>query len=175
MPAQETLHPTVEWIIQQHRDTNHRYDSIIPYEFHLKMVASIGQEYLHLVPMEFANNVYHALWGHDLIEDTRLSYNDVEQVLGLTTAEIIYAVTNNKGRNRAERANDEYYKGIRENGLAVFVKLCDRIANVDYSMLTKSKMVGVYGRENNDFVTKLGYREDHVYEPLFRELIKRFA
>jgi len=54
-----------------------------------------------------------ACWGHDLIEDCRVSYNDVKDALGQEAADIIYAVTNEKGKNRKERANDKYYEGIR--------------------------------------------------------------
>ena len=37
-----------------------------------------------------------ACWGHDLIEDTRVSYNDVKGQLGEEAADIIYALTNEK-------------------------------------------------------------------------------
>ena len=47
--------------------------------------------------------------------------------------EIVYALTNDKGRSRAERAGEKYYQGIRETPYAPFVKLCDRLANITYS------------------------------------------
>lgn len=50
-------------------------------------------------------------------------------------ADIVYAVTNEKGKNRSERANEKYYQGIRENKLAVIVKICDRLANALYSKI----------------------------------------
>ena len=64
----------------------------------------------------------------------------------------IYAVSNEKGKNRKERANDKYYEGIRNTEGASFVKICDRIANVQYSKLTKSKMFDTYYRENEHFI-----------------------
>ena len=45
-----------------------------------------------------------ATWGHDLIEDTRVSYNDVMNHLGQEASDIVFAVTNDKGKNRQERA-----------------------------------------------------------------------
>ena len=51
----------------------------------------------------------------------------------LMAAEIVYALTNDKGRTRAERAGERYYKGIRETPYAPFVKLADRRANFTYS------------------------------------------
>lgn len=56
-----------------------------------------------------------------------------------------------KGRTRAERANANYYKGIRNTKGATFVKLCDRIANVQYSKLTKSRQFIMYRQENEHF------------------------
>ena len=47
--------------------------------------------------------------------------------------EIVYALTNDKGRNRAERAGEKYYQGIRTTPYAPFVKLCDRLANITFS------------------------------------------
>jgi (p)ppGpp synthase/HD superfamily hydrolase len=107
-----------------------------------------------------------ATWGHDLIEDCRVSYNDVKNHLGQEAADIIYAVTNEKGKNRSERANDKYYEGIRNTPGAVFVKLCDRIANVQYSKMTKSRMFEMYKKENENFITKLGLYEKYNNHPL---------
>jgi (p)ppGpp synthase/HD superfamily hydrolase len=89
------------------------YDTYLPYEFHLRMVRSVGEQFKHLLVDEeyFTGDVIvnpstqvstrHACmlacWGHDLIEDTRVSYNDVKEHLGQEAADIIYALTNEKG------------------------------------------------------------------------------
>jgi (p)ppGpp synthase/HD superfamily hydrolase len=116
-----------------------------------------------------------ACWGHDLIEDTRVSYNDVKNRLDDNghsyIANIIYAVTNEKGKNRKERANEKYYEGIRLTPGAVFVKLCDRIANVQYSKMMKSRMFEVYGNEQFEFQRMLGrYTDNQRLEPMFAHL-----
>lgn len=150
----------IRWIIEQHVQTNHWYDEYLPYEFHLRMVAQVAKDFEHIFPSEeMKESVMIAAYGHDLIEDTRVSYNDVKSILGVTTADIIYAVTNEKGKNRKERANDKYYEGIRNTPGAVFVKLCDRIANVQYSKMTKSRMFEMYKKENEHFLTSLGFVE----------------
>lgn len=147
-----------EWCIEQHVKTNHWYDEYLPYEFHLRMVAQAANDFMHLIPdPEFREVLLLAAYGHDLIEDTRVSFNDVREVLGLGSAEIIYAVSNEKGKNRKERANAKYYQGICDTPGAVFVKLCDRIANVQYSKMTKSRMFGMYEKENDHFLTSLGF------------------
>ena len=167
------------------------YDNYIPYEFHLRMAHDVFEEFKHLLDNTFdyftgkyeyqlnrdsefislQSACSRATWGHDLIEDTRVSYNDVRNQLGQEAANIIYAVTNEKGKNRKERANAKYYEGIRNTPGAVFVKLCDRIANVRYGTITKSRMVEMYQKENEVFEKALGRYTDYKHlEPMFVEL-----
>lgn len=173
------------------------YDTYLPYEFHLRMVVNVCEKFKHLLDstteygtgdkvinpvqqLSMDHVVKLACWGHDLIEDTRVSYNDVKKVLGEGAADIIYAVTNEKGKNRKERANDKYYEGIRNTPGAVFVKLCDRIANVQYSKMTGSRMFEMYKSENVEFTKSLGLRGDsveypgHEYYPLYSYLMETF-
>ena len=153
----------IKWCIEQHNKTNHMYDTYLPYEFHLRMVAQAANDFIHLVPdssngeITRRETITMAAYGHDLIEDTRVSYNDVKEVLGIQAADIIYAVSNEKGKNRKERANDKYYEGIRNTPGAVFIKLADRIANVQYSKMAKSRMYEMYEKENDNFLTSLGF------------------
>ena len=183
-----------KWCIEQHRSTNHFYDTYLPYEFHLRMVNQVAQDFKHLLDDTkdyFTGEPYRgprqeqvtlrdaclrATWGHDLIEDCRVSYNDVKSQLGQEAADIVYAVTNEKGKNRSERANDKYYEGIRNTPGAVFVKLCDRIANVQYSKMTKSRMFEMYKKELDGFVVKMGYDDSntHPYYEMFSYLINLF-
>lgn len=167
----------IEWCIDQHRNTNHFYDTYLPYEFHLRMVVNVCKQFIHL-PVNQWSELEIACWGHDLIEDTRVSYNDCKEKLGEYVADIIYAVSNEKGKTRKERANDKYYEGIRNTAGAVFVKLCDRIANVQYSKMSGSKMFAMYQKENDSFVKGI-YGSDYPYcqsthplDPLFSELLK---
>ena len=117
-----------------------------------------------------------ASWGHDLIEDCRVSYNDVKDALGQEAADIVYAVTNEKGKNRKERANDKYYEGIRRTPGAVFVKLCDRIANIQYSKMTGSRMFEMYKKESDNFIVKMGWDDSntHPYYEMFSYMINLF-
>jgi len=146
----------VNWCILQHTKTNHMYDEYLPYEFHLRMVNNVANKFKDLIEDHYLQQAsLLASWGHDLIEDTRVSYNDIKIVMGEKAADIVYAVTNEKGKNRKERANEKYYMGIRETPGAVFVKLCDRIANVQYSKMTGSRMFQMYGKENPNFIDSL--------------------
>jgi len=185
------LREKVDWITNQHKNTNHFYDGELPYSFHLKMVVNVFEDFKHLLPenlyietddrapdRDVTQHVIRlACWGHDLIEDTRVSYNDVKNRLDDSgysyIADIIYAVSNEKGKNRKERANEKYYEGIRSTPGAVFVKLCDRIANVQYSKMMKSRMFEVYGKEQFEFQRMLGrYTDNRGLEPMFVHLDK---
>ncbi len=110
-----------EYAIQCHRDINHLYDGK-PYEFHLQMVVDEFHRFKHLIPIDAHQTVEDACWCHDLIEDCPQTYNNVKEATNENVAEIVYALTNEKGKTRKERANDKYYKGIRETEYAGFVK-----------------------------------------------------
>ncbi len=151
----------VAWILQKHRDANHFYDTYLPYEFHLRMVVNVFKQFSYLYKTEICGAVYDAdavclaCLAHDTIEDARVSYNDLKEQFGHAVADIVYAVTNEKGHNRKERANETYYEGIRNTPGATFVKLCDRIANVQYGKLTKSRMFDMYKKENQAFLVSV--------------------
>ncbi len=155
--------------IMAHENVNHRYNGS-PYSVHLIMVVHYARKYLYLVPESVHQDVVDACWLHDTIEDARLTYNDVKKFTNNTVADIVYAVTNEKGRNRAERANANYYAGIRDTPWAVFVKLCDRLANVSYSLTSKSTMFEVYKKEHVSFCNHILLNRKSVYEPMVKEL-----
>jgi (p)ppGpp synthase/HD superfamily hydrolase len=145
-----------------HKETNHLYDGK-PYRTHLNLVVKAMKRFNHLIPEEDNELVEAACWVHDVIEDCRQTYNDVKNICGEQVAEIAYALTNNKGKSRKERANDNYYDGILKVKYAPFVKLCDRIANIEYSKEIGSRMFEVYCKENDDFIRK-------IYKPEYNEM-----
>lgn len=125
-----------------HQSVNDTFGSDLPYGFHLDMVVENISCYGHIVcPSE--DDVLPLFFGgyfHDSIENARLTYNDVlktarqwlteEQALMAT--EIVYALTKEKGRTREEREGEQYFEGIRHIPYAPFVKVCDRLANINY-------------------------------------------
>ena len=80
-------------------------------------------------------------------EDARTTFNQVKDMVGEDIAEIIYQCTELRGRNRAQRKSVDFYLELNKNRLAVFVKLCDLIANVKFSLLTNSNMLSKYRDE----------------------------
>ncbi len=152
-----------EYAKKKHKSVNQKYDDF-DYDYHLNMVYEVAKKFIYLIEKEEQENVLAACWVHDIIEDARETYNDVKKETNETIAELAYALTNEKGRTRKDRANDTYYKGIRETKNASFIKMCDRIANVQYSKSTGSRMFDVYRKENENFVSK-------IYVPECEEMV----
>ena len=181
-------------VIQQsahtlHQSVNQTYGDNLPYGYHLDMVVEGVAEYGHLV-CDSENDVLPLFFGayyHDSIEDARLTYNDVMNVArgfmteeqALMATEIVYALTNDKGRTRAERAGEKYYQGIRETPYAPFVKLCDRLANVTYSCSEEGggnpRMKGVYKEEMHHFLLGINPHSQDCRFLVPKEVIEALA
>ena len=138
------------YAMQKHKDTNHLYDGK-PYDYHLWMVSDIAKMFFHYIPEDKRETVIAACWLHDTIEDCRVTYNDIKEQFGEELAEITYALTEEKGRNRKERHCPKYFIGIKQTPLASFVKLCDRAANIKHSLESKSSMFEKYRKEHIEF------------------------
>jgi (p)ppGpp synthase/HD superfamily hydrolase len=138
------------YAVKCHQETNHLYDGK-PYSYHLGKVVEYAKSYMAYFSDEHRDVILAGAWCHDLIEDTRQTYNDVSAVIGETAANIVYALTNEKGRNRKERANFKYYTEMKKVPFAVYVKLCDRLANISHSAETKSSMLKAYKKEHPAF------------------------
>ena len=160
-----------------HEDVNQSYGGDKPYIFHLLDVFDCVKSF----GFQSCNNeedvlgiVAGALF-HDSIEDARLTYNDVKSELklcGLSEnqvfigSEIAYALTNEKGRTRAERANEKYYEGIRSTKYTPMVKYADRIANLRFSVMNAIK----YESKECIRKAKMYIKEmDHFNEYVIRE------
>ena len=169
-----------------HASVNHAYDRIRPYGFHLDMVVNWVVKYIADVCEKEQDvlPIYFAAFYHDSIEDARLSYNDVMKIAkGLMdeeqaylATEIVYALTNEKGRNLAERDNEKYFAGIRETPYAPFVKLADRLANTSYAFSKGTadslRMSKVYREELPGFLEALKVEGSDVRFSLPEAMVK---
>lgn len=169
-----------------HAHVNQMYDKQHPYGFHLDMVAEGVKNYGHIVcdNEEDVIPLFFGAFYHDSIEDARLTYNDVMRTAkrwmtdqqALLATEMVYALTNEKGRTRAERANDKYYQGIRETPYAPFLKLADRLANITYSCSHSNDsnlhMKQVYQTELPHFLEAIKSSQSDVRYSLPDEMVK---
>ena len=148
-----------------HASVGQTYSGQLPYSYHLGMVADAAMKYGAEVVTD-EQDILPVVFGayyHDSIEDARLTYDDLMKVAkhfmteaqAYIAAEVVYALTNDKGRTRAERAGEHYYAGIRTTPYAPFVKLCDRLANMTHSFTASDggnhRMRTVYQQEWEHF------------------------
>jgi len=152
-----------DYAIRRHREVNHHYNALYPYAFHLQMTVEVANQFIELIPTEDRPDVIGGCWVHDIIEDARETYNNVKHATNETIAEYAYALCNEKGKTRKDRANEKYYQGIIRYKHASFIKLCDRIANVKFSINERSSMINMYRDEFDDFYGKL-------YDGRFQEM-----
>ena len=162
---QETILAIRDAAFALHASVGQTYSGQLPYSYHLGMVADAAMKYGAEVVTD-EQDILPVVFGayyHDSIEDARLTYNDVTKVAkqfmnesqAIMAAEVVYALTNDKGRTRAERAGEHYYAGIRATPYAPFVKLCDRLANMTHSFTatdgSNNRMRAVYQQEWEHF------------------------
>lgn len=88
-----------------------------PYSYHLEKV------YRNAV--KFGGSEIHQMvaWLHDVIEDTTMDRARIQRSFGGQIATIVELLSNTNSK-------EETFKRIRTDKDAVFVKLCDRLANV---------------------------------------------
>ena len=173
-----------------HQSVNQTYGNDLPYGYHLDMVVEGIRNFGHLVcaKEEDVLPLFFGGYYHDSIEDARMTYNDVLRVArsllteeqALMATEIVYALTNDKGRNRAERAGEHYYQGIRETPYAPFVKLCDRLANITFSCsnldgVDNDRMKKVYKAEVPHFLSSINPHSDDPRRAVPKEMVVRLA
>ena len=133
---------------EKHDAIGHRYAGF-PYTYHLKLVRKFAKKFMYHIPPEDRDLVFAGCWVHDTIEDALQTYNDVKEACGEEVADLAYALTNEKGKNRKQRASDKYYDEMRLVKYATFIKLCDRLANVYHSLDSQTKRMNkMYAEEH---------------------------
>jgi guanosine-3',5'-bis(diphosphate) 3'-pyrophosphohydrolase len=132
-----------------------------PYSRHLQnVVDALNETYPtcrpetdHPLEQEMNNRtaVTVAAWLHDTIEDTSVTFEDVFNEFGRIVARIVFACTDEPGKNRKERHERTYPKLIAAGRDAIAVKLADRIANVRHSVTHNHGMFQMYQKEYAEF------------------------
>jgi len=133
------------------------YGDIFPYEKHLIDVIDVMTRFE--LPMKY--KIAGAL--HDVLEDGAISYNKIKTYFGLEVAEMVYCVTDEMGRNRAEKKRKTLPK-TASNPDAVILKLADRIANIEMG-----GKVDMYQNEYDTFRDSLK-QPDQLADPMWKAL-----
>ncbi len=134
-----------------------KYGKDLPYYFHLESTVDVLTRFLAAERL-MSGPLTAAAWLHDTMEDTAVKYDDLFRFFGERVANIVDAVTDRRGENRAAR-HRATYPMVRYIGMddAVLVKLADRIANMEYSLASQDRgKVRMYRREWVDFQNLIG-------------------
>lgn len=150
-----------EFAIAAHGDQKYNDE---PYAEHLLQVVTV----LHRYDINDLT-VLQAAWLHDVIEDTPVSYLTLLGVFGAGIANLVWAVTNEPGKNRKERFAATYPK-IEHKPQAILLKLADRIANTERSYFDGSRFLEMYREEYPAFRDALYFAHHEKAQPMWARL-----
>lgn len=140
-----------------------------PYVKHLDDVYAVANEFINCIDFyEVCANiddVYDACYLHDILEDTKVSYGELYMNFSWETVNIIQNVTDEPGPTRKIRKRNTWHK-IRSSSLSTFVKLCDRIANVQNSKKNNPQLFKMYQKEFPLFEAAL-YNPRHDFDKIW--------
>lgn len=164
------LRQTRQWCAAAHRSHGQKYGPHA-YSFHLRRTEGVALRF------GFRDIVIRkACWGHDMSEDLGTTRDEfIAAGFDPAAVDLIMAVTDEPGKTRKERKLKTYPK-IRSTPRAIIVKLCDRIANVEYGIETaNSKKLEQYRSEQEEFERQCRDRDVAEAEPLWDHLNRLFA
>lgn len=143
-----------EFAIVAHGDQRYGAD---PYVSHLDDVAVVLADAGH----RNDEGLMVAAYLHDVLEDTDCGPEELLSQFGIAVYQLVWGVTDEPGKNRAERHAKTYPK-IAQDPRRVTLKLADRIANVKHSLHRGGKLMDMYRKEHPEFRAAL-YRESDLY------------
>lgn len=118
-----------------------------PYGFHLRKTFEVAQRF------GLNDNIKIACWLHDTIEDTNVTYDNLELEFGQQIADLVESVTVSGDSRRAKQ--DQLFEQLLEaNHIdCLLLKCCDRIANIEHAQSHNSeKHLKMYRTEHDAFM-----------------------
>lgn len=118
-----------------------------PYMYHILKVKDVCDKFIDNYEFdEYNKNVIKiSVMCHDLLEDTDTEYEELVKIFNEDVAKIVFNVTG-VGTNRKQRNLNAYNK-IKTDDRSIFVKLCDRISNVEESIKNNERLLKIYKEE----------------------------
>ena len=181
------------WALDEFRYVNKKYDSCYDYKLHIDLCLKYAFKYKYIidkmieekiVPDNFFECIVVAICLHDTDEDCHSqTYNSIKQLLKAMykedkktvhiIMELVFSVTQYRGRNRAERYPPQYYYDIKALPGATFVKLCDRLSNLTFGALFSDLKKEMLGEKESMFDTykleQVGVKEK-IYEERYKDM-----
>lgn len=124
-----------------------------PFTHHLEMASEVAEEF------DLPEIIRIVVWLHDILEDTDVTIEMLQEKFGELVAKMVYAVTDKEGANRAERHRNTYPQMKKVGGfVAVGAKLCDRIANFESALQNGEHKIAIM------YANEYKYFKDTLYE-----------
>lgn len=138
------------------------YDKGAPYVVHIIGVSNVGSRFgIRVDDPEIGIYKQCVCLLHDTIEDAKVKYRTLLAEFGYEIAEAVFAISDISPTRNREEANTLTWPKIRGNPIALHVKLCDRIFNMETSLANKSRQLQRYGNEYPGFRASL-FNGEHV-------------
>ena len=133
--------------------------------YHINKVVEIAKQH------SLSSDEIVACYLHDTLEDTKLKYHEIRDKFWIDVAEMVYAVTDEVWRNRNERKAKTIAK-LKEMRTWIAIKLCDRIANIQFSRENSEPKYQMYLREHAEFTELDRKWENTSLWELYYKIIK---
>ena len=141
-----------KFAIKKHGDQKY---GLLPYEAHLINVVNVLLRNNILCNTPENIDLWAAAWLHDILEDTDTSEEELIQNFGENICKIVWSLTDGVEGNRFEKKQVMYEKLIN-NKNAIIVKLADRIANLEFSIINNNiEKINLYVSENKELNKRL--------------------
>lgn len=162
-----TYSPRLENAIRiacQYHDGQHRKEhDRLPYVSHVFSVAALVSNFIN------DEDVIIAALLHDTVEDTKMTYEELEELFGEHVRTLVENVSEPKENPSWQSRKEEYLKKLEEGSLyALLIAACDKIHN----MQSKYR---IYQSQGRDFVQKIGLLHEKYlwYHGEVLEILKR--
>jgi guanosine-3',5'-bis(diphosphate) 3'-pyrophosphohydrolase len=99
-----------------------------------------------------------AAWLHGTVNKSGVTMNDINREFPGFIASMVDALTNAPGETREERNSATFSRIKERGGMAIILKLADRIANVEEAISSSDISLSMYKDEYSDF-------RDALHEP----------
>lgn len=151
------IYNSIKLAVKYHQ--NQRYGNK-PYLFHLFNVFILSCEYTN------NERILSASILHDALEDTQINPNEIKEI-DWRLFDICFLLSKNYN-------SENYYDNISKNHEASFVKIADRICNINESLKhNNKKMITEYYKEVSDYHKLNNKITSEIYQSEFLPLITK--
>lgn len=140
----------------------------IDYINHPEEVVNILDEYGH-----FAPEVIAAAWLHDVVEDTAVTVEDIQKIMGVNVAALVFWLTDPKSTdNRATRKAATIERYTRAPADAHNIKCADLMANAKDIRDPDPKFWAQFQKEAIALMYVLDKAKPELWQATMREIMK---